>query len=148
MAEDIFVQEARLAEPQFWPEPRRSAVQRILDAMLAHPEMIAARQGRIDTDLMRAARGTVIAKAGAEGVYCAARLPAHGRPAAGFALKLLDGDPMGRARNPAVIEALRQAGFLDEDALNKLENYWMEEVRNRPGEVVGMIRPAFTLSMS
>jgi L-asparaginase II len=139
---------ARLAEPQFWPEPRRGAVQRILDAMLAHPEMVAARQGRIDTDLIRATGGAVIAKAGAEGVYCAARLPTEREPATGFALKLLDGDPMGRARNPAVIEALRQAGFLEEEALGHLENYWMEEVRNRPGEVVGMVRPAFTLSSS
>ena len=44
------------------------------------------------------------------------------------------------------MEGLRQAGFLDEDALNKLEGYWMEEIRNRPGDVVGMVRPAFTLS--
>ena len=36
--------------------------------------------------------------------------------------------------------------MLDEDALNKLEQYWLEEVRNRPGDVVGVLRPAFTLS--
>jgi hypothetical protein len=36
--------------------------------------------------------------------------------------------------------------MLSEDALNKLEDYWHEEVRNRPGDVVGMLRPAFTLS--
>ena len=66
--------------------------------------------------------------------------------AVGFALKLLDGDVSGRARNPAIIEGLRQAGFLDEDALSRLEGYWMEEIRNRPGDVVGMVRPAFTLS--
>lgn len=137
---------ARLAQPGFWPEPRRGAVRRITHAMIAHPEMVAARQGRIDTDLMRAAGGTVIAKAGAEGVYCAARLAIDGEPGAGFALKLLDGDTQGRARNPAVIEALRQAGFLDEQTLNKLESYWLEEVRNRPGDVVGMVRPAFTLN--
>lgn len=137
---------ARLAQPQFWPEPRRSAVERVLRAMTTHPHMVAARQSRIDTDLMRAAGGKVIAKAGAEGVYCAATLSGHDRPNLGFALKLLDGDPMGRARNPSVIEALRQAEFLDEDELEKLEEYWMEEVRNRPGDVVGMIRPAFTLS--
>jgi L-asparaginase II len=137
---------ARLAQPEFWPEPRRSAVWRIVGAMTAHPEMVAARHGRIDTDLMRAAGGRLIAKAGAEGVYCAALLGSAQEPAMGFALKLLDGDPQGRARNPAVVEGLRQAGFLDEDALNKLESYWMEEVRNRPGDVVGMVRPAFTLS--
>ena len=137
---------ARLAQPDFWPEPRRSAVQRIAAAMVEYPEMVAARQGRLDTDIMRAAAGTLIAKAGAEGVYCVARLATDDLPAVGFAMKLLDGDPQGRARNPAVVEGLRQAGLLDEGALGHLEKYWMEEVRNRPGDTVGMVRPAFTLS--
>jgi L-asparaginase II len=139
---------ARLAQPEYWPEPRRSAVRRITSAMTAYPEMVAARQGRIDTDLMRAADGMLVAKAGAEGAYCVARLGDAVEPSAGFALKLLDGDISGRARNPAVIEGLRQAGFLPEDSLNKLESYWLEEVRNRPGDVVGVIRPAFTLIVS
>ncbi len=137
---------ARLTQPDFWPEPRHSAAARIDRAMTAYPEMVAARQARIDTDLMRATAGTLIAKAGAEGVYCAARLATPDEPAVGFALKLLDGDAQGRARNPSVIEGLRQAGMINEDALNKLETYWMEEVRNRPGDVVGTVRPAFTLS--
>lgn len=139
---------ARLAQPDYWPEPRRSAVRRITSAMTAHPEMVAARQGRIDTDLMRAAQDTLIAKAGAEGVYCAAQLGDPVIPSMGFALKLLDGDPMSRGRNPSVVEGLRQAGFLNEAVLNKLEQYWLEEIRNRPGDVVGVIRPAFTLSVN
>lgn len=139
---------ARLAQPEYWPEPRRTAVRRITSAMIAHPEMVAATRGRIDTDLMRAAQGTLIAKAGAEGVYCAAQLGDPVMPASGFALKLLDGDPLGRARHPAIIEGLRQSNFLNEDTLNRLEQYWLEEVRNRPGDVVGVVRPAFTLSVS
>jgi L-asparaginase II len=136
---------ARLGQPEYWPEPRRSAVHRIINAMITHPEMVAARQGRIDTDLMRAAGGTLISKAGAESLFCVAKLGNGQEPSMGFALKLLDGDVSGRARNPAIVEGLRQAGFLDEPALNMLEKYWMEEVRNRPGDVVGMVRPAFTL---
>jgi L-asparaginase II len=139
---------ARLAQPDFWPEPRRSALQRITAAMVEYPEMVAAREGRLDTDIMRAAGGSLVAKAGAEGVYCVAGLASGDLPSLGFAMKLLDGDPQGRARNPAVVEGLRQAGLLDEDALGRLERYWMEEVRNRPGDVVGMVRPAFTLSTS
>jgi L-asparaginase II len=137
---------ARLGQPEYWPAPRRTAVRRITTAMTRHPEMVAARQGRIDTDLMRAAGGTLAAKAGAESLFCVSRLGSAEEPGVGFALKLLDGDVSGRGRNPAIVEGLRQAGFLDEDALNKLENYWMEEIRNRPGDVVGMVRPAFTLS--
>ncbi|MEO8287454.1 MAG: asparaginase [Chloroflexota bacterium] len=137
---------ARLGQPEYWPEPRRTAVRRISTAMTTYPEMVAARRGRIDTDLMRAAHGTLVAKVGAESLYCAARLGDSQHPAVGFALKLLDGDVSGRARHPAIIEGLRQAGLLDEDTLNKLEAYWMEEVRNRVGDVVGMVRPSFTLS--
>jgi L-asparaginase II len=143
---------ARLADPHFWPEPRRSAVGRIVRAMTAHPEMVAAHQGRLDTELMRVGGGALIAKAGAEAVYCAGRLAMPRQsapaPAVGFALKLLDGDPAGRARNPAVMEGLRQAGLLDEDALARLEQYRADKVRNRPGDVVGEVRPAFTLQGS
>lgn len=136
---------ARLAQPEYWPESRRTAVARITQAMVKHPEYVAARQQRFDTDLMRAAEGTLISKVGAEGVFCAARLGEAGQPALGFALKVVDGDNTLRARNPAVTEGLRQCGMLSEDALNKLETYWVEEIRNRPGDLVGLVRPAFTL---
>jgi L-asparaginase II len=137
---------ARLASPDFWPEPRRSAVERINKAMTAYPEMVGYSIGNLDTDVMRVGGPSVLSKGGAEGVYCAGAAAAEGRNALGVALKILDGDREGRARNPATMESLRQAGFLDEDQLNKLENYWMEEVRNRPGDVVGMVQPAFTLN--
>jgi L-asparaginase II len=137
---------ARLAQPDFWPEPRRSALRRIIGAMTSHPEMVGNPEGNIDTDIMRAGKGQVISKRGAEGAYCAGKVADDDGPALGFAMKILDGDLEGRARNPAIVEGLRQAGFLGEDALNKLEKYWMEEVRNRADDVVGMIQPAFTLS--
>ena len=145
---------ARLGQPDYWPEPRRSAIVRITRAMTQHPEMVGSQQGNIDTDIMRAGEGRVVSKRGAEGVYCSALLQSKiqnpksklEKRSLGLALKILDGDVEGRARNPAIVEALRQADFLHEGSLNKLERYWMEEVRNRPGDVVGMIRPAFTLS--
>ncbi len=138
---------ARLADPDFWPEPRRSAVRRIIEAMTTHPEMVDDTVEGFDTDLMRAAGTSLISKGGAEGLQCAARVASEGQPALGFALKLLDGDRINRARNPATMEGLRQSGLLSEETVDKLESYWMEEVRNRPGDVVGMVRPAFTLDM-
>jgi L-asparaginase II len=136
---------ARMGQPDLWPEPRRSAIERINRSMVTHPEMVSARQERFDLDVLRAAAGTLIAKVGAEGVYCAARVASAQGPAIGFALKIMDGDGPLRARNPTVVEGLRQAGLIDEDMVNKLERYWQEEIRNRPGDVVGMVRPAFTL---
>jgi L-asparaginase II/GNAT superfamily N-acetyltransferase len=43
------------------------ALARVRDAMRAHPLLVAG-DGRLDTDLMRAGAGAVVAKAGAEGV--------------------------------------------------------------------------------
>jgi L-asparaginase II len=56
-------------------------------AMAAHPELIAG-QGRLCTDLSMATGGAVIAKVGADGIYCAT-VPAAGL---GIALKVEDGD--------------------------------------------------------
>jgi L-asparaginase II len=42
---------------------------RVVDAMTAHPEMVAG-NGRICTELARVAGGRIFAKIGAEGVYC------------------------------------------------------------------------------
>src|SRR5437016_613387 len=59
---------------------------RIVEAMLRHPELIAG-SGRPCTDLMRAHPGRVLAKVGAEGVYCALLV----RDGLGVALKVADG---------------------------------------------------------
>jgi L-asparaginase II len=63
------------------------AMHQIRNAMLAHPYLVAG-QGRLDTVLMEAWPGRVLAKVGAEGVFTAA-LPTLGL---GLALKVEDGD--------------------------------------------------------
>ena len=74
----------------------------IAAAMLHHPELIAG-EGRPCTELMRAHPGRVIAKVGAEGVYCAA-LVGEGL---GVALKVADGHALASALAiAAVLEAL------------------------------------------
>jgi L-asparaginase II len=70
------------------PAPRSPIVQ----SMLQHPELIAG-EGRPCTELMRAHPGRVIAKVGAEGVYCAA-LVGEGL---GVALKVADGHALSSA---------------------------------------------------
>ncbi len=76
-------------------------MRRLREAMVAHPDLIAG-QGRLETDLGVAGGGAVIAKVGADGIFCAA-LPAIG---AGVALKVEDGDM--RSSGPALMEVLRQ----------------------------------------
>jgi L-asparaginase II len=74
----------------------------IVESMLRHPDLIAG-EGRPCTELMRAHPGRVIAKVGAEGVYCAL-LPQEGL---GVALKVVDGHALASAlAMAAVLEAL------------------------------------------
>jgi L-asparaginase II len=75
---------------------------RIVEAMLRHPELIAG-EGRPCTDMMRAHPGRVIAKVGAEGVYCALLTQER----LGVALKVTDGHAIASAlAMAAVLEAL------------------------------------------
>ncbi|MGI8589176.1 MAG: asparaginase [Chloroflexia bacterium] len=137
---------ARLAEPPAgWSEGRRAACRRIVEAMVANPEMVAARQNRLDTDLMRAFGGRLIAKAGAEGVYCMAVLPGGEQPVQGLALKLLDGDEGGRARDPAVMGLLEADGLLTDRLREQLAAYIERPIINRAGLNVGTIRSALRL---
>ncbi len=60
---------ARLADPSAVADPPlRSALIRIRDAMMPHPELVAGERRRIDTALMRAYPKRVVSKGGAEGV--------------------------------------------------------------------------------
>ena len=68
----------------------------VRDAMLAHPEMVAGTRERLDTSVMKALPGRIVAKTGAEGLRAYAILPgprarAARRPASGLALKIEDG---------------------------------------------------------
>jgi L-asparaginase II len=74
----------------------------VRDAMLRHPELIAG-EGRPCTEMMRAHPGRVIAKVGAEGVYCALLT----QEKLGVALKVTDGHAIASAlAMAAVLEAL------------------------------------------
>jgi L-asparaginase II len=57
----------------------------------------------------------------------------------------VDGDQVGRAMPVAVIEALRQLGVLTEADLTTLANWRTSDALNHRGEVVGEVRPAFSL---
>jgi L-asparaginase II len=81
-----------------------AAPSRVVEAMLRHPDLIAG-EGRPCTELMRAHPGRVIAKVGAEGVYCAL-LVGEGL---GVALKV--GDGHGGAAALALAAVLEELGL-------------------------------------
>lgn len=139
---------ARLADPSNLPEPRASACRTLVQAMVGHPEMVAG-PGRFDTLLMRAGRGHILAKGGAEGYQAIGLLPGAlgpSSPAMGIALKISDGDLLSRARPAVVLEVLRQLGALDEDQLIELATFGPQvELHNYRNLHVGLGRPAFCL---
>lgn len=141
---------ARLADPSDVPDDAlRTALARIRDAMMAHPELVAGERRRLDTALMHAAPGRLVAKAGAEGVQGIALLAGSRGPgsvAAGLGLKVEDGDSTNRARNVATCDALRQLGVLDAAALDRLAEYASPPILDPRGDRAGEVHAAFELS--
>ncbi len=112
---------------------RTPGAPRILQAMTAHPELVAG-TGRSCTALMRAANGKAAVKVGAEGVY-AAMLPESGL---GVAVKIDDG--ASRGAETAIAMVLEKLHILDPST-----DLSRTAVINTNGTVVGEVRPAKTL---
>lgn len=124
-----------------------AAARRIVAAMIAYPEMVGGTRKRFDTDLMRTARGKLIAKVGAEAVYSVSVLPCARYPRGlGLSFKMEDGSYRGLA--PAVIETLRQIKVLDEAETTQLITYYRPEIENRRGLHVGEVRAIFDLGFN
>jgi L-asparaginase II len=137
---------ARLVSPPAdFDEETRSACRRIVAAMTEYPEMIGGRAERLDTVIMQAARGELISKVGAEGVYTAGVLPCEEWPLGlGLALKIEDGEDR-RARPTVVIETLRQLGVLKDGSMESVKPYASFAIRNHRGEQVGEVKASFEL---
>ena len=109
----------------------------ILEAMLAHPEMVAGTD-RLDTELVKHANEPVVLKSGAEGLYVA-MVPGQ---KLGIALKCADG--ADRASMVAITALLVRLGVLD--ASNPgVAAFLRPSLRNWAGLEVGEIRPAESL---
>lgn len=133
---------ARLVNP---PAGMGAAARRIVAAMIDYPEMVGGSRHRLDTDLMRALPGRIVSKVGAEGVQLLGVLPCPRYPAGlGIAIKIEDGD-IRRARDPVVIETLRQLELLDRPDLERLSPYSRAKVYNHRRLEVGEVRPTFRL---
>jgi L-asparaginase II len=141
---------ARLADPSELPDDAlRRALERIRDAMMQHPELVAGERRMLDTALMRVAPGRLLAKGGAEGVQAVALRPgAHerGKGAIGLALKIEDGDGARRARAASTVAALRALGAVDQaDAAGRLAEFASAPIRDPRGEAAGEVRAVFSL---
>lgn len=112
----------------------RDGAAELLAAVRQRPVLLGGRRA-LDTALVQATGGRVMAKVGAEAVYGAADL----RSGRGLALKVLDG--AARAAGPALLAVLGALGWLDEAELAQLEPMAAAPVTGG-GRPVGAVRPA------
>lgn len=111
----------------------------IVQAMVQHPWVVAGTD-RLCTAVMKAAKGRIFAKVGAEGVYIA------GVPGAelGIALKVHDGAT--RAAEPALLGVLAALGVLTAAEMSELAAWANPSVTNTRGEQVGSVRSILRLA--
>ena len=125
-------------------EPKlATAAEGVVNTMIEYPEMVGGTRNRLDTDLMLASKGQIISKVGAEGVQLLGVKPNERYPKGlGIAVKIEDGD-VRRARDPVVIETLRQLGLLNDDQLAQLTRYARSIIFNHREIEVGAVRTCF-----
>lgn len=112
---------------------RRPAGRRILDAMAAHPHLIAG-TGMWDTAFIGAGKGRWVGKVGAAGLYVAV----HRGNGEAFACKMASGarDP----RDQAAAHIALDAGWLDADAEAALARFLRPSITTWNGKAVGTTR--------
>lgn len=144
---------ARLADPSAVADPPlRTALTRIRDAMMAHPELVAGERRRIDTALMRAFAKRIVSKAGVEGIV-AFGLPPGALPAGpfgdgpmGIAGKIDDGNAARRAGDATSLAVLRALGLASDPLPGPLVDYAAPPIVDPRGERSGDVRAVFRLS--
>lgn len=125
---------ARLASGRGLEAARAEAAAELASAMAAHPDLVSG-QGHVNTALLALHGARLLAKGGAEGVWCAG-LREDG-PGIGIALKVDDG--AGRAPGAAMLAVLGALG-LPGGGDARLERYLRPQVVNTLGAVVGEMR--------
>jgi L-asparaginase II len=93
-----------------------SATDRVVRGMLARPHLVGGTR-RLDTDVMTAGAGSLVAKEGAEGLVCATSLS----QGVGIALKVRDGN--WRRLAPAFVRVLRDLDILPATVIEELSHH-------------------------
>jgi L-asparaginase II len=115
------------------PPARAQACARIFRAMTQHPDLVGG-TGRLDTALMSAAKGKILSKTGAEGVY-ACIVPEKDRV---LVLKAEDG--AARAAQAAFCALLEKFHLAESSVLEAIRPIAMPVQKNWRGIEVGTIR--------
>lgn len=122
---------------------------RVRDAMLAAPDMVGGTDSVLDTLLMQTLAGAAVSKGGAEGLRGVGLLPGArgaGRPAAGVAVRIEDGDLGARANRAVTVEALDQLGVLDDRARRLLAHHHRPVTRSPAGDPIAEVVAGYALA--
>lgn len=114
------------------------ATKTIVQAMTEYPEMIAGTDG-FCTELIKAGKGRIIAKLGAEAVYCIA----FKEPECALAFKIEDGNK--EVLPPVIMETLIQLDLLRVEEYQALVGFHKPLIRNTSNKVTGQCLPDFKL---
>lgn len=109
------------------------AVRRIVTAMRMHPTLVSG-PAAFSAVLTRVTRGRLLAKEGAEGVFCLAEPGQRW----GAAFKVRDGAT--RAIGSAVIAALSSCGLISADERDRMSAFDEVRIANTRGEEVAVLR--------
>ncbi len=115
---------------------RAGALKKVAEAMSAYPWYVAG-TGRLDTVLMEVTGGRLLAKLGADGVYCVSFM-GEGK---GIALKIECG--VIKAIEPAIVEILRRLNYIDhreEEVIIKKLDF---SIYNHRKESIGSLQAVF-----
>ncbi len=128
---------AKLANPTAadW-SGSQAAVVAIRDAMLAYPQVVAG-TGRLDTVIMQVTKGRLVAKVGAEAVYCLSAV----NEGLGIALKIDDGGNAPVA--PVVISLLKKLDLISAQEFELLAAKFPFTQKNHCGDIIGTVEAVF-----
>lgn len=129
---------AKLADRNKLQAERKQAAEVLVKAMTNYPEMISG-TGGFCSELMKHTKGRILAKLGADAVYCVSILDRN----IGIAVKIEDGNV--KVLSSVVMEVLMQLNALTQEEIALLEGFHVKENINSAKCTVGEIHPVFQL---
>jgi len=121
------------------------AMRQVIDDYWAHPEIMGGRN-RFDTFMNTVGRGKFFAKGGGEGF----QLAGVADDGIGIAIKIIDGDPLKRARCTSLLEAMHQLGIISDNAFHKAVKerlFYKPLLPNQRGAFDLEIKPKFKVTV-
>lgn len=129
---------ARLVDPRGLDPAQAGAALLMAEALRTYPRAVAG-TGRVEVTLAEATGGRLVAKGGAEAVFCL------GIPERGWGVAIKADDGGGRAIGSLAAAVLADIGVLSEEEITRLADTIAPVLSNRQGLAVGQLRPVLRL---